>query len=78
MSRPFGKIGIEGSATTRSPTPFITVKETTPQEVNSVDITFALPERDRDAAVFAPNLSVLDLSDVSVLSIVPSIVGTLD
>jgi hypothetical protein len=70
-----GNVGIEGIAYEASTNTFFTVKEKTPQAVRSGTIDFdagtaSMPD------LFAPNLGVLDLSDIALLSSVPELVGT--
>jgi uncharacterized protein YjiK len=72
-----GNIGVEGLSFDRRDGTFLQVKEVGPQEVNLVDITFGTPGSATITQLFDPaGLSVLDLSDVQVLSGVTSLVGT--
>ncbi len=76
-----GNIGVEGLSFDRRDGTFLQVKEVGPQEVNLLDITFGTPGTSTITSLFDPtapstNLSVLDLSDVQVLSGVNALVGT--
>jgi uncharacterized protein YjiK len=73
-----GNIGIEGISFDPLTGLYVTVKEKTPQEVNSNSIVFGGSSTVTPLFTPEPGLGALDLSDVSVLSTVPSIVGTLD
>lgn len=72
-----GNVGIEGISFDPSTGKFIHVKEKTPQAVieSTIDFT-ALTASSAD--LFIPSLGVLDLSDVQVLTTVPSLAGTAD
>jgi len=70
-----GNIGIEGISFDRRDGSFVFVKEKTPQEVNLANITFG-GAGTTVSSLFTPSLGVLDLSDVTVLSDVTSLVGT--
>ncbi|MBV5339371.1 MAG: SdiA-regulated domain-containing protein [Deltaproteobacteria bacterium] len=63
-------IGIEGISYDPQDGSFITVKEKMPQEVNKNTITFG--GSSVVTSLFTPNLGLLDLSDVQVLSTVTS------
>ena len=72
-----GNIGIEGISYDRRDGSFVFVKETAPQEVNIANITFGSPGTATVAPLFDPTgLSLLDVSDVQVLSGVTSLAGT--
>lgn len=72
-----GNIGVEGLSYDRRDGTFLQVKEVGPQEVNLLDITFGTPGSATITSLFDPTgLSVLDLSDVQVLSGVDALVGT--
>lgn len=72
-----GNIGIEGMSFDRRDGSFVTVKETGPQEVRLADITFGTSGSASSSILFDPTgLSVLDLSDVQVLSGVTALAGT--
>lgn len=72
-----GNIGVEGLSFDRRDGTFVQVKEVGPQEVNLLDITFGTPGSATITPLFDPaGLSVLDLSDVQVLSGVTALVGT--
>lgn len=72
-----GNIGVEGISYDGRDGSFVFVKETGPQEVNLANITFGTPGSATISSLFVPTgLSVLDLSDVQVLSGVNSLIGT--
>ena len=72
-----GNIGIEGMSFDRRDGSFVTVKETGPQEVRLANITFGTPGSASTSVLLDPTgLSVLDLSDVQVLSGVTALAGT--
>lgn len=77
-----GNIGIEGISYDPRNGSFVTVKEKDPQGVFNNQITFGTPGGAQGSAtitsIFTPNLGVIDLSDVQVLSVVPSLLGTAD
>lgn len=72
-----GNIGLEGISYDAINAGFITVKEKSPQNVafSSIDFTAGTATF---TSLFSPNLGVLDLSDVQVLSTVPGLIGTPD
>lgn len=70
-----GNVGIEGISYDPLDGSFITVKEKTAQEVNVNTLVFGGIDSSV-SSLFTPNLGVLDLSDVQVLSTVTSLVGT--
>lgn len=72
-----GNIGLEGISYDPRDGSFITVKEIGPQQVNRNVIDFDAGTASI-SSVFTPNLGVIDLSDVQVLSTVPSLAGTAD
>ncbi len=72
-----GNIGIEGIAYEASTNTYFTVKEKTPQAVRSGTIDFDAPGHTM-TDLFVPNLGVLDLSDVAVLSALAELQGTPD
>lgn len=69
MGPTVGNVGIEGISYDPTTGKFVTVKEKTPQQVNEVTLNFAAGTAGV-SSVFTPNLGVLDLSDVQVLSTV--------
>lgn len=77
-----GNIGIEGFSYDPRNGRFLMVKEKTPQAVYDTAITFTAPPAGPDInppMLFDPaGLGVLDLSDVQVLSTVPSLMGKSD
>lgn len=77
-----GNIGIEGISFDPRTGTFVTVKEKDPQAVMSNQLTFGTPGGAQGTAtitsLFTPNLGVIDLADVQVLSVVPSLLGTAD
>lgn len=76
-----GNVGIEGFSFDPLTGRFILVKEKTPQGVYDTAITFStIAAADINPSnLFNPaSLGVLDISDVQVLSTVPSLVGTAD
>jgi uncharacterized protein YjiK len=77
-----GNTGIEGISYDPRNGSFITVKEKDPQQVNSNAIAFGAAGGAQGSAainsLFTPNLGVIDLADVQVLSTVPSLLGTSD
>ncbi|MGD9161286.1 MAG: SdiA-regulated domain-containing protein [Desulfobacteraceae bacterium] len=70
-----GNTGIEGISYDPRDGSFVTVKEKSPQEVNINEIDFNTGNAIIDS-LFTPNLGVSDLSDVQVLSVVSSLMGT--
>jgi uncharacterized protein YjiK len=70
-----GNIGIEGISYDPRDGSFVTVKEKDPQGVMKNVLTFGAPGGAQGGAtitsIFAPNLGVIDLSDVQVLSVLP-------
>lgn len=76
LGSPVGNIGIEGISFDPRDGTFITVKEKTPQEINRRIIDFDNGTV-ATTSIFNPNiLGLLDLSDIQVLSTVPSLLGT--
>ncbi len=74
-----GNIGIEGIAFERSTGGFLAVKEKTPQAVYQFALDFGAGGSVVPASVFDPaSLAALDLSDIAILSNVPSLAGTPD
>jgi uncharacterized protein YjiK len=77
-----GNIGIEGISYDPRNGSFVTVKEKDPQQVNNNVISFGAAGGAQGSAaisaLFTPNLGVIDLADVQVLSTVPSLLGTAD
>ncbi len=74
-----GNIGLEGIAYERSTDSFFAVKEKTPQAVYQTGLDFGAVTSVMPAEVFAPgSLGATDLSDITVLSNVASLVGTAD
>jgi uncharacterized protein YjiK len=77
-----GNIGIEGISYDPRTGTFVTVKEKDPQGVLSSQLNFGAPGGAQGTAtttsIFTPNLGVIDLSDVQVLAVVPSLLGTAD
>jgi uncharacterized protein YjiK len=75
-----GNIGIEGISYDPRNGTFVTVKEKDPQGVMSNQIAFGAPGGAQGAAtitaLFTPNLGVIDLSDVQVLSTVAALAGS--
>lgn len=72
-----GNIGIEGISWDAARGAFVTVKEKAPQAVNGNVIDFAGGTA-TVSSLFTPALGVLDLSDVQVLSALPSLAGVAD
>jgi len=72
-----GNQGLEGLSYDPVADNYVTVKEKLPQEVNLAVIDWSVPSGS-SAPLFAPNLGVLDLSDVQVLATVPTLRGTPD
>jgi uncharacterized protein YjiK len=70
-----GNIGLEGMSFDPRDGSFITVKEKTPQLVQRHMLDFTAGTT-VTTNVFTPALNVLDLSDVQVLSTIPSLAGT--
>jgi uncharacterized protein YjiK len=77
-----GNIGIEGISFDPRTGSYVTVKEKDPQGVMSNQLSFGTPGGAQGTAtitsIFTPNLGVIDLSDVQVLAVVPSLLGTAD
>jgi uncharacterized protein YjiK len=77
-----GNIGIEGISYDPRNGSFVTVKEKDPQGVMNNVLNFGTPGGAQGTAtitsIFTPNLGVIDLSDVQVLAVVPSLIGTAD
>ena len=76
-----GNIGIEGFSFDPLTNRYVLVKEKTPQGIYDTAITFSTAAQPdiNPANLFDPALlGLLDLSDVQVLSTVPSLVGTAD
>jgi uncharacterized protein YjiK len=77
-----GNIGIEGISYDPRNGSFVTVKEKDPQGVMSNQLNFGTPGGAQGGAtvtsIFTPNLGVIDLADVQVLGVVPSLLGTAD
>lgn len=74
-----GNIGIEGISYDPRNGSYVTVKENSPQEVNLNTIAFGSPGSATVTSIFAAaNLGLIDLSDVQVLSTVPSLSGEAD
>jgi uncharacterized protein YjiK len=71
-----GNTGIEGISFDSVSGSYFTVKEVSPQEVNRASISFGSPAVVE--SLFTPDLGVIDLSDVQVLSRVGSLIGTPD
>lgn len=72
-----GNVGIEGISYEPLTGNFYTVKEKTPQAVQVLSgVNFS--GAGSVASLFTPSLGVLDLSDIQVLSSVPSLIGTAD
>jgi uncharacterized protein YjiK len=71
-----GNTGIEGVSYDPLNDQYFAVKEKTPQDVLRATTNFAGTTTVSNQ--FVPNLGVLDLSDIQVLSTVPSLVGTAD
>jgi uncharacterized protein YjiK len=72
-----GNIGLEGLSFDPLAGTYILVKEKTPQAVLEATIDWDGPSGSA-VDLFVPNLGVLDLSDVQVLTTVPSLIGTAD
>jgi uncharacterized protein YjiK len=72
-----GNVGLEGISFDPRDGSYVAVKEKTPIRVMHTTIDFAAG-MGTTADLFAPALGVLDLSDVQVLSTVPSLAGTPD
>jgi uncharacterized protein YjiK len=72
-----GNVGLEGISFDPRNGRFLAVKEKTPQRVIDASIDFAAGSATVND-LFAPNLGLLDLSDVQVLATVPSLAGTSD
>ncbi len=70
-----GNIGLEGISYDPISETYITVKEKSPQKVQQAVIDWSVPFA-AAGDLFNPNLGVLDLSDVQVLSTVPTLAGT--
>ena len=70
-------IGLEGICFDPLSGKYVTVKEKTPQAVTEATINWGGPSA-TVIDLFTPNLGVLDLSDVQVLTTVPSLIGTAD
>jgi len=70
-------IGLEGLSFDPLTGKFIVVKEKTPQAVYEATIDWGVPSGSV-ADLFLPSLGVLDLSDVQVLTTVPSLIGSAD
>lgn len=72
-----GNVGIEGICFEQATGAYFTVKEKTPQALRSGGIDFDAGTNTL-VDLFAPNLGVLDLSDIAVLSDVAALQGTPD
>ncbi|MBL9150571.1 MAG: SdiA-regulated domain-containing protein [Phycisphaerae bacterium] len=72
-----GNSGLEGLSFDPLSGDYVTVKEKNAQNVGLAVIDWTLVQGS-STTLFSPNLGVLDLSDVQVLSTVPSLVGTAD
>ncbi|MFM1890451.1 MAG: hypothetical protein RLZZ565_1208 [Planctomycetota bacterium] len=70
-----GNIGLEGISYDPLSDTYITVKEKSPQAVQQAVIDWSVPFG-AAGDLFTPKLGVLDLSDVQVLSTVPTLAGT--
>lgn len=71
-----GNVGIEGISYDPRDGSFITVKEKTPQQVSHNLLSFGSPGSAAITPLFAPDLDLLDLSDVQVLATVAAYTGT--
>jgi uncharacterized protein YjiK len=72
-----GNVGIEGASFDPRDGSFVAVKEKTPERVMRAAADFGAGTA-TVSDLFTPMLSVLDLSDVQCLSVVPSLLGTAD
>ncbi len=72
-----GNVGLEGISFDPLGDLYITVKEKTPQQVSQADIDWSIPAG-TSFELFTPMLGTLDLSDVQVLTTVPTLVGSPD
>lgn len=72
-----GNIGLEGISYDPIGGGYVTVKEKSPQGVFQAELDWSGPAGSM-TSLFTPRLGVLDLSDVAVLTTVPSLVGTSD
>jgi hypothetical protein len=72
-----GNIGLEGISYDPVSGDYFLVKETGPQAVYQASLDWSGPTGS-STSLFAPNLGVLDLSDIQILSTVPGLIGTSD
>ena len=72
-----GNIGLEGISFDPVGGTYVTVKEKSPQGVFQAELDWSVPAGSM-TSLFSPRLGVLDISDVAVLTTVPSLVGTSD
>jgi len=72
-----GNVGLEGVSFDPIADVYITVKEKTPQAVAEATIDWSVPSG-LSTDLFIPMLGVADLSDVQVLTTVPTLLGTAD
>jgi len=72
-----GNVGLEGISFDPIANTYIIVKERTPQAVLEATLDWSIPSGSV-TELFVPELGVADLSDVQVLTTVPSLIGTAD